>query len=916
MKKKCLLTLAAACLCLAPLRAQTLRSEGPVPADLRTSLDSLYRSDLRRAEDYVGGRVRHTGNLRRAAYHTGKIMASGRVLYGDELTRMVERVADTLLAGQPELRRQLRFYVVKSPDVNAYTTPQGIVFVNVGLVAQVENEAQLAFVLSHEIVHYCRDHGLEELVGRQDKKRRRDEAELGEEQAEVGEFLRRHSRSRQMENEADSLGIAMFYARSPYATAVVDGVFDVLQYSELPFDDIPFDTTFFNTPHYRLSGVWLDSVADITSRDNYDDSRSTHPNILTRRTRCAALLAGRQGGADYVVTTRADFERLRHMARLECVRQELIHTQYSRAFYNAWLLAQGRDGADEQLCTYMAQALYGVAMFKNHMSSNSVTGDYKEVEGESQQVYYALRKMSAEQTTLAALHKVWQWHRQFPANGLLASMAGDLMDELRTSLGKSEADFAAEPPSAAPADTAATDAATSKTLTKYERIRQKRQSQTRRNQDAYALTDLMATDSAFASQLRDALGGKARPVTAARRTDDGALLVFDPTYWVVDYDLGDQDAAKSDRRERRLTERIARTATRFGMEVVDYSDHSLQQMTTADQYNDFVTVCEWTAEFWQTRGQFAMRRLSQRPMDSLMVRHGARYLNMTAVLNLEHTPSGTSPQLFLVVPLAPVVLAGMLTGLEHTAMVSVLVDVSEGRLLAEPAYNSHMNDHDALIDAMLYDGFHRALRHRESVGFLGHRLALAGGVQLGLSGYTSIKADRPLALAPWASAEFVVAPSFSLALWARYQPGYKGAGRYTILEDRWNSAGRYLGTVEKEGPYKSKNMTTLGLAFRYYLQTRFAPLGTYLGAGLHWVRMTEMDNDPAASNTIGVGLGIGRNYILFDRLLLNWQINYAYTYGFHLMTDFDLEGGYNDHYGDAALSHLFTLGVGLGVLPF
>ncbi len=45
------------------------------------------------------------------------------------------------------------FYVVNSPEVNAFALPGGKIFVNIGLLYVLENESQLAGVLGHELGH-------------------------------------------------------------------------------------------------------------------------------------------------------------------------------------------------------------------------------------------------------------------------------------------------------------------------------------------------------------------------------------------------------------------------------------------------------------------------------------------------------------------------------------------------------------------------------------------------------------------------------------------------------------------------------------------------------------------------------------------------------------------------------------------
>ena len=57
-------------------------------------------------------------------------------------------------SGGPEFR----FYVVEDAQVNASALPDGTVLINTGLLGVVENETQLAFILSHEIAHVTQIH--------------------------------------------------------------------------------------------------------------------------------------------------------------------------------------------------------------------------------------------------------------------------------------------------------------------------------------------------------------------------------------------------------------------------------------------------------------------------------------------------------------------------------------------------------------------------------------------------------------------------------------------------------------------------------------------------------------------------------------------------------------------------------------
>lgn len=71
----------------------------------------------------------------------------------------LENIGNRLIGDAPPLERvNFRFRIVRDPVENAFALPNGSVYVNSGLVAAVRNEAQLAAVLSHEIIHVTKRH--------------------------------------------------------------------------------------------------------------------------------------------------------------------------------------------------------------------------------------------------------------------------------------------------------------------------------------------------------------------------------------------------------------------------------------------------------------------------------------------------------------------------------------------------------------------------------------------------------------------------------------------------------------------------------------------------------------------------------------------------------------------------------------
>jgi len=80
-------------------------------------------------------------------------------IYDDpELDAYVRRVGERLLRDSDISKPTFSFTLLDSPDINAFALPGGLIYVNRGLLAYLDTEAELAGVLAHEIGHITERH--------------------------------------------------------------------------------------------------------------------------------------------------------------------------------------------------------------------------------------------------------------------------------------------------------------------------------------------------------------------------------------------------------------------------------------------------------------------------------------------------------------------------------------------------------------------------------------------------------------------------------------------------------------------------------------------------------------------------------------------------------------------------------------
>lgn len=385
---------------------QPLQSAGNVPADF---------------QKYCGNHIKKED----AVYK--ELFSSGLILYGTTLNRYVETVVDRLLVNAPELKSRLRVYVLRSPEVNAMAYENGVVIVNTGLLAQLQNESELAFILAHEIVHIQQGHArLETEAAKKDlKKGGRDDL--------PSLYLSAQYRSREYETEADQLAFKQFFSQTQYSYEALDGVFDLLQYAYLPFDEIPFSRNFVENAYYQFpDSYFLSSVTPICARENYADTLNSHPNLLKRRAWIRSQVANvNNNGRQLFLQSEELFREVRNIARFECIHHWLTTHNYVDAFYNSYVLIhEFPQNIFLQRAIYTS--LYGIALHKIDGEIDDVVPDYKKIEGEKQQVCHFLKKINRNELLLLALRFSYITHQQHPEDTFSKTIAHSIFRKMES----------------------------------------------------------------------------------------------------------------------------------------------------------------------------------------------------------------------------------------------------------------------------------------------------------------------------------------------------------------------------------------------------------------------------------------------------------------------------------------------------
>lgn len=167
-----------------------------------------------------------------------QIRASGLLSRNPGLQNYLHKIAKTVLPEDVRQTVPFQFYVIDQPDPNAFAFPNGTIVFHTGLIARLENEAQLAMILAHEAIHvefrHMREHlanmeqhtaGLRMLsilaspmgqIGR-----------IGYELGRLGTIAAINGFGRDLERESDQKGF-QYLLKSPYEAREAPRVFELL----------------------------------------------------------------------------------------------------------------------------------------------------------------------------------------------------------------------------------------------------------------------------------------------------------------------------------------------------------------------------------------------------------------------------------------------------------------------------------------------------------------------------------------------------------------------------------------------------------------------------------------------------------------------------------------------------------------
>jgi len=410
-----------------------LKSGGKVPKQITTNSSQTYKvletsTDVKKEGKGRKKRKQTSKFYLESTFAIDEMMRTGLILFNEPISEYVGQVADQLLKHAPDMRSKLNFYVVRSPQINAFATDRGDIFINIGLLTYLETEAQLAFILAHEITHWAEKHSMDvfleyEGIDSSDKSFRK--------KSDFSKILKKSNYSKKIEEEADAGGIELFL-KSPYSTRSLENIFDMMASGHAPYTNEAFDLSYLEVSDFEFpDSLLLTSVNPIEAYEE-DQKLSTHPGIKKRRTALKTALNKARTSSDNPDFQLGEqkFKDIKELAKFEVCKISVEQFNYFDALYYASILSKTYPD-NNFLEAVKAKSLYGMAKLAGELDANTLSELGDSIQGEIQQVYHVMGNfLDVELRSLAAAH-LWEFHQKNPDDEGMKLRLSDLLMEIK-----------------------------------------------------------------------------------------------------------------------------------------------------------------------------------------------------------------------------------------------------------------------------------------------------------------------------------------------------------------------------------------------------------------------------------------------------------------------------------------------------
>lgn len=299
------------------------------------------------------------------------------------LTPYLQSILDLIYKANPQLEAEGSVYTFRSETPNAMSFGEGTMAFTLGLLARMESEAQIAFVLCHELAHYHARHSdiktiefarlnydkeLKKKVKAISKSEYGQHTKFSQLTSNLGLSINQHSREKEF--EADSLAL-LLYLNTNYDLVAPIRTLEILDSADISLHPQSIDIKkHFDFAEYPFKDPWLQYTPSLTwhntNKDLENDSLRTHPRCKQRIAALHRQLKMYNPSAKNATTHSISLADIRMRSEFEMIESANHFQQYGNALFQSLILLQNYPD-NAYLHATIGQCMYQLYSYqKNH----------------------------------------------------------------------------------------------------------------------------------------------------------------------------------------------------------------------------------------------------------------------------------------------------------------------------------------------------------------------------------------------------------------------------------------------------------------------------------------------------------------------------------------------------------------------
>ena len=230
---------------------------------------------------------------------------TGIVNLNSKATRYLNDIKSHLLSDYPKADKDIQVLITFNPALNAMATINEKIYVNVGLLARVKNEAQLAFIMAHELMHIINMHSVEQYKALKKEVKDVQQSDISRKANQIELF--KHNMSVKHELEADADGFHLYLAAGYSANEafealkILESADDELVQKKVSAEILRVSIEAYDKLMENLKSGKIKDVEEVKEdldiqnlKDKLgveeDEELSTHPDIKSRLEKISELI--------------------------------------------------------------------------------------------------------------------------------------------------------------------------------------------------------------------------------------------------------------------------------------------------------------------------------------------------------------------------------------------------------------------------------------------------------------------------------------------------------------------------------------------------------------------------------------------------------------------------------------------------